>query len=413
MWKQPWGYIEGWTICGGIFITGMILQFSTGKIVPESFHFPFNLISGAVFMVFLLLFYLTSKKIKVLQWFSGYTAAITSLASLLLLVVIMGLTRQSPSSSDLSYTGGWMRTGFMQMTVSWSFILLFLYFVWVLGLVVLKRVSCFKWKDTGFILNHLGLFIALFAALLGSSDLQRVRMTTTQNSAEWRATNDRDEMVELPLAIELKSFTIDEYPPKLMLLDNKSGEALPAKQPKNVSVETCPMNAGLLDWKLEITKYLPLAATVFNRDTVNYVEYQSEGATSAVYVKARNTIDNTQKEGWVSCGNYLFPYNSLRLNDQVSLIMPTREPKHFESNVTVYAQSGETKSATVEVNKPLTVAGWKIYQTSYDEVMGKWSQKSVFELVKDPWLPVVYTGLCMMLAGAVFLFISANPVKSN
>ena len=413
MWKQPWGYIEGWTICGGIFITGMILQFFFGKVISTSYHFPVNFISGAVFLILLLLFFLISKKIKGLQWFSGYPAAITSLVSLLFLVVIMGLTKQSPSSLDLSQGSGWVRTGFMQMTVSRPFILLYLYLLWILGLVVLKRLSHFRWKDTGFMLNHLGLFIALFSAFLGSSDLQRLRMTTLMNNAEWRATNEENEMVELPLAIELKSFNIDEYPPKLMLLDNMTGEAFPKKQPEDVSVETCPMNADLLDWKLEVTRYLPSAAAVFNQDTVNYVEYQTEGATSAVYVKADNPAENVHKEGWISCGNYLFPYNSLRLNDKVSLIMPTREPKHFASNVTVYTKSGKTKSAIVEVNKPLSVGGWKIYQTSYDEAMGKWSQSSVFELVKDPWLPAVYTGMCMMLAGAIFLFISANPVKSN
>ena len=91
--------------------------------------------------------------------------------------------------------------------------------------------------------------------------------------------------------------------------------------------------------------------------------------------------------------------------------MPNREPKHFASSVTVYTKSGKTEDAVIEVNKPLSVDGWKIYQTSYDSAMGKWSQNSVFELVKDPWLPAVYTGFVMMLAGAIFLFVSAPNKK--
>lgn len=414
MWKQPWGYIEGWTISGGIFITGTILQFFLGKITPNAFHFPVNLISGAVFLFLLVIFYLISKKIKGLQWFAGYAAAVTSISSLLLLVIIMGLTRQSASSTDLSPENSFVRTGFMQMTVSWQFILLFLYFLWILGLVTLKRVSrfTFTWKDTGFILNHAGLFIALFAAFWGSSDLQRLRMTASMNTPEWRATDEKNEMAELPLAIELKSFTIDEYPPKLMLLDNTSGEALPKKHPENVSVETCPLKSNLLDWDLEITQYLPSAAGVFNQDTVNFVEYHDEGATAALYVKARNQMDKTQKEGWISCGSYVFPYSSLRLNEKESLIMAEREPKHFASNITVYTQGGEKKDALVEVNKPFSIDGWKIYQVSYDEAMGKWSRQSVFELVKDNWLTAVYTGMGMMMTGAIFLFFSA-PMKND
>jgi hypothetical protein len=56
------------------------------------------------------------------------------------------------------------------------------------------------------------------------------------------------------------------------------------------------------------------------------------------------------------------------------------------------------------VNKPLNVMGWKIYQLDYDKEKGRWSELSVFQLVRDPWLPAVYVGLFMMSAGAVFMF---------
>ena len=43
--------------------------------------------------------------------------------------------------------------------------------------------------------------------------------------------------------------------------------------------------------------------------------------------------------------------------------------------------------------------------------MGKWSNLSVFELVKDPWLPVVYIGIFMLLFGAVGMFLTASRKK--
>ena len=60
------------------------------------------------------------------------------------------------------------------------------------------------------------------------------------------------------------------------------------------------------------------------------------------------------------------------------------------------------------MNKPLNVDGWKIYQLSYDEALGRWSDVSIFELVKDPWLPAVYCGIALMLAGAVLLFLNSG-----
>jgi len=407
MWKQPRGYKEGWTICGGLFFTGMVLQWYSGKIQPELFHFPINLISGSLFLLLILFFHFISKKYKGIQWLTEYPAAITALSSLLFLVILMGLTRQLPSTYDLSQEKGFARSGFMQMTVSWPFILLMFYLLWILGLVILKRLSRFQWKDTGFIFNHAGLFIALFAAIWGSCDLQRVQMNAPMNTPEWRATDEKNERIELPVAIELKSFTIDEYPPKLMLLDNKTGEAYLKKQPQSITVDTVPLTVRMLNWEINITRYLPSAAAVYNQDTINFVAYRDEGATCAVYVKTHHLTDDARKEGWISCGNYQFPHDYLRLDDKVSLVMPEREPKRFASNVRIYTQSGISKEALIEVNKPLSVDGWKIYQLSYDEAMGKWSEYSIFELVKDPWLPGVYTGIGMMLIGAIFLFISA------
>ena len=87
--------------------------------------------------------------------------------------------------------------------------------------------------------------------------------------------------------------------------------------------------------------------------------------------------------------------------------MPEREPQRFVSAVTVYTQSGEVVEDTIEVIRTLKIFGWNIYQLSYDETKGRWSDVSVFELVRDPWLPAVYAGIIMMVLGAVCLFVNA------
>mgnify|MGYP000893117158 FL=1 len=45
--------------------------------------------------------------------------------------------------------------------------------------------------------------------------------------------------------------------------------------------------------------------------------------------------------------------------------------------------------------------------------MGKWSNVSVFELVSDPWLNVVYVGIYLLLIGAVGMFFTAGKRKEN
>ena len=87
-------------------------------------------------------------------------------------------------------------------------------------------------------------------------------------------------------------------------------------------------------------------------------------------------------------------------------------PRRFASEVNIMTKSGKNIHTTIDVNKPVKVEGWKIYQYGYDTAAGPQSQISIFELVRDPWLPLVYIGIAMMLAGALCMFVlSQQHVK--
>lgn len=77
------------------------------------------------------------------------------------------------------------------------------------------------------------------------------------------------------------------------------------------------------------------------------------------------------------------------------------QPRRFASTITVASPDGRKASGTAEVNHPLRFDGWMVYQSGYDSEAGPESTYSVFELVRDPWLWVVYVGFAMVAAGAV------------
>ena len=86
--------------------------------------------------------------------------------------------------------------------------------------------------------------------------------------------------------------------------------------------------------------------------------------------------------------------------------MAPAEAREFESEVLIYEKGKEEhREEKIQVNHPITVNGWKIYQTSYDEKLGRWSETSIVELVLDPWLPMVYAGIFILIAGAVAFLI--------
>ena len=408
MWSKPWSYKEGLVIGAGLLVIGILLQMAVGAIHWSLFACPVNVIVLMVYIIALVTMHLLRKRVYLFGWLSHYSAAVSSLIWVVGMTVIMGLIRQAPSghaSNDI--------LGFSQMISSWTFVLLYFWMVTALGLTILRASFPFRIGRLSFLLNHVGLFVALITATLGNVDMQRLKMTTRMGNAEWRATDDKGKLIELPLAIELKDFTIDEYPPKLMLIDNETGGVLPEKSPVHFLLENGVSEGSLLDWDLFVEQSIPMAASVATENTLKFTDFHSMGATYAVHLKAVNRKNKQTKEGWVSCGSFLFPYKALRLDSLTSLVMPEREPQRFASEVKVYTQEGTIMESTIEVNRPMEIAGWKIYQLSYDESKGRWSDISVFELVRDPWLPVVYAGIIMMMLGAICLFVNAQKRKEE
>jgi cytochrome c biogenesis protein ResB len=79
----------------------------------------------------------------------------------------------------------------------------------------------------------------------------------------------------------------------------------------------------------------------------------------------------------------------------------------------LYTKSGiQNQKHLIEVNKPLKIESWTIYQTSYFKSPEYKSYISVFTAVYDPWLKIVYIGFFMMVVGAIYL-IFGRRIKVN
>ena len=284
---------EGFLIGGGLIIAGLMLELSVGPVVWEAFRWPVNGMVLAGFLGIVAIIFLLRKKVYGFQFIGTYRAAIPALVYAVVLTIVMGLTRQAVN-------GTWLNN----MLSFWPFVLIYAYMAVILGLVVLRRFSmlrhCRSIRDVAFLLNHLGLFLAMTTATLGNADMQRLKMITVKGEPEWRALSQQ-QIVEMPLAIELKDFVMETY---------------------------------------------------------------DDGS-----------------------------------------------PRRFASDIQILTKTGKNVLATVEVNKPVEVDGWKIYQYGYDTQMGAMSNTSILELVSDPWLPLVYAGIYMMLGGAVCMFIMGGRRK--
>ncbi len=99
---------------------------------------------------------------------------------------------------------------------------------------------------------------------------------------------------------------------------------------------------------------------------------------------------------------------SVTLDDFIMDTYPNGRPKRFASDLRVRTSEGKEVSGTIEVNHPLSVGGWKIYQYDYDSEAGAESTYSVLGMVREPLQGVMFAGILMMILGAVMLFFTLS-----
>ncbi len=83
-------------------------------------------------------------------------------------------------------------------------------------------------------------------------------------------------------------------------------------------------------------------------------------------------------------------------------------PKRFSADVTVLRHNQKFEDVRIEVNKPLRRDGWTLYLTNYELSQNGGSAQCLIEAVRDPWLPAVYSGIFLMLGGAIAMLFR-NP----
>lgn len=386
-----------------LFVMGLILQFSVGIIPVEKLRFPMNLyIFIELFFITLALWVLFKKK-KFVQWLASSKAALAAISLFAFTVLIMAITPQGNTKSEIINA-----LGLNQMIYSWMYAFSVAFLLLSLGLVTIRRMLPFKGRNIAFFVNHFGLWLATSTSILGFADKQQLLMPVNVNQLVWYAENDQKVITELPFALKLEQFTVKYHPPKIALM-NKEGEPYKAKgdQLKEINNKETLNISG---HKIEIIDFYEHA--FINGDTIVNAAGVA-GTTVAAKIKL-NILKDSVVETWISSGNYMFSGNYLILHPDTILGLLSPEPSYYGSDVLLYTKSGiDGERRTIAVNKPISAEGWTIYQYSYDGRLGKDSPYSVFSVIRDPWLPIVYVGIFLMMAGAIWLLFSRNVTKTN
>lgn len=392
MWSGVWGYKESILVLACLFVMGVCLSYVT-ELKISSISWPYNLISGLFMISFVVLFRLLAGVSVCFKWLSSVANAIVAISAYLVLVLLLGLISQ-----DVNYNETLIfRTGFSHLLSSHQFLFIQLYLLVSLAMVIARRFRFSTVKDVAFTLNHVGLWLALMAIGLGAGDIQMLKMEVGKDEPEFRALNKAGEHVaDLGIALQLLDFSIDYYSPKAYIISASTGDLLS----DNEALEIACGNSGVLnEWSISIDSFIESSVAVDG----DYHAFYNMGAAPSAHVTATHMRSHEVRNAWISCGSFMYKPAVLQLDDSCILVMAQPEAKTYESVLKVYSKSGKSFTQSLTVGHPIDIDGWKIYQTSYDTQKGKWSEFTVVELVRDPWIPLVYTGLIMLVFGAVLM----------
>ena len=403
LWSHPWRYRESIIIVIFILVVSIIIGVLTRGAEIPVIRNPYNIFIGGALVLSILFISLFHRNKPFVLWLSSVPAALSSMILYILVGLVMGLV----PPSWLNNYEFFRLSGLSHMKTSWLFLFTYLFVLSALGMVIIRKLFPFKGRSIGFFLNHTGLFVILLAAGLGSGDILRLDVNLLKEESESNiGVSGSGDMYKLPFTLRLLNFSIEEYNPRLVFVDSRTGKVEPS-QNKGFPMVEKGLKTRLGSWRIEIEDFIPNAMFIDS----SFAKYEEVGSYSAVKVQAISSGRDTIK-GWISNGSYLQSPVNLHLDHNTLLALSLPEPKKFVSVIGVARDSAKIDTVTIEVNKPYTIDGWKIYQVGYDQSKGKWSTLSVLEAVNDPWLPLVYAGIFMMMAGTLYLFwIGYRPSK--
>ncbi len=393
-------------------LLAIILQVSYGAFPIEALIFPRHafLFAFIVALAVILCLILNS---TVGRFLASYQSAIVSIVGLSVWAIVLGLTTQvQPSAHSHDFAG---HLGIRHMTTFSPFVISYCYLLLCLCFATIRRFKLkFSMRNLGFFLNHAGLLLTLYFIGAGAADAKQYTMTVREGNTEWRAVDAKtNKIAELPIAIYLDDFIMEEYAPKLAIVHRNSGQVQPKELPQYMDIDTIRPNGKLMEWNISVKQFF-MNAVKANDSTYQHINMP--GACPAAYIEAVNTKTGEKHNSWVSSGNNMQLYKFLPIglsSDSLVIAMTQPEPKAFYSEVDVYLKSNEQiNDKRIEVNKPLIADHWVIYQSDYDKALGTMSITSVFDLVFDPWRKYILVSIMMLALGCLFLFWRVDNKKA-
>jgi hypothetical protein len=321
-----------------------------------------------------------------LLWLSGAQYAISIIAVVAAIAFLGALIPQDTEKTDQL-----ARLGLRDLYNSLPFLAAALLMLLNLSLALGRRLLTPRPGYIAFVLNHLGMALVIIGMIAGQSQFAKPNIQIKEGEQVTTASIKGGPTYHLGATVGLTKFEIEKYPPKLAAQEMATGGRF-ASDSDWVSQGRQFAALGL---HVSVLEYLP---TAMPDDQGGWAKSDSHGLPAARI--AVTGPEGLTAEGWVAPALSTMGIQSqpLGVGDKYVVGLLEQQPKAYRSYLTITEPGQAERTATLEVNHPVRVGDWQLYQLDYTVNMA--GRSSIIQAVRDPALPVVYTGLACMVLGA-------------
>lgn len=195
------------------FITlSVVLQLLTGNFPVTFLAFPLNVIFAVIWLFCLWILHKEYRNLALTCFLCSHRTTVLSIVLFILGCLVIGLFPQLSDAEARMHGGVPAALGCYNFMTSWIFIAILFLLLSNLGmitLVALRHRRRYRWR---FVLNHAGLWLALFAGFLGSSDTLTLRVPLYKGQPTREAFDMNGASHYLDYEMELDSFAVEYFP---------------------------------------------------------------------------------------------------------------------------------------------------------------------------------------------------------
>lgn len=326
------------------------------------------------------------------------------------------------------------KLGLTQVFASWWFIGLLCVLSASVAVCSTRRFTTVR-RTTGFargralgsMITHISFLLILGGGVIRGVWGQKGYLEFREGQTVAQFTNERGPQ-PLPFAIHLAKFEIETYDQKKSVgngeMDtakvSESCNALLVAWPEKNLKATLPVKLGIEqqfdEFKLTILKYIPDFAV--DVQTHEVTSRSNEPRNPAILVAVNGPAYQNHRWLFAQFPDFVMHTPDSKASGPSPLQMVyqnhgatkprraiTGQIKSFKSTLNIVDNNTVVKSKTIEVNSPISYKGYTLYQSGYNPDDLSYTS---LQVVKDPGVPVVYTGFGLMIVG-LFIVFYLNP----